>query len=95
MFEDHCGQVCPQVTLEEHVPRTGREWADVTCDLEWLQAVEVEQDRRRFRLRSEVQRRCGTVFQAAGVAIPPTVRHVEPVTPGEAAAQSHAPGLMG
>jgi hypothetical protein len=67
------------------------EWADVIGDLERLQVVEVEQDGKRFLLRSEVQGSCGKVFQAAGVAIPPTVRQRDPVTPGEEAAHSATP----
>ena len=50
------------------------EWADVIGDLDRLQMVEVEQDGKRFLLRSEVQGSCGKVFQTAGVAIPPTVQ---------------------
>jgi hypothetical protein len=67
------------------------EWADVISDLERLQVVEVEQDGKRFLLRSEVQGSCGQVFQAAGAAIPSTVRQVEPATPGEEAAHSATP----
>lgn len=55
------------------------EWADVITDLERLQVVEVEQDGKRFQLRSELQGTCGKVLQAAGVAIPPTVQQVDPV----------------
>ena len=47
-------------------------------DLDRLQMVEVEQDGKRFLLRSEVQGTCGTVFHAAGVAVPPTVQQAEP-----------------
>src|SRR6476646_8030575 len=54
------------------------EWADVIADLERLQVVEVEQEGKRFLLRSEVQGTCGTVFRAAGVAVPPTVRQALP-----------------
>ena len=46
------------------------EWADVIADLDRLQIVEVEQDGKRFLLRSEVQGTCGKVFQAVGVACP-------------------------
>ena len=45
----------------------------VEDELERLQLVEVEQDGKRFRLRSELRGVCGRVFQAVGVAIPPTV----------------------
>ena len=69
------------------------EWADVIGDLDRLQVVEVEQDGKRFLLRSEAQGTCGTVFQAAGVALPPTVRQVSPTTPeGEAAHSATPPG---
>ncbi len=54
------------------------EWADVIQDLDRLQMVEVEQDGKRFLLRSEVQGTCGTVFRAAGVAVPPTVQQATP-----------------
>ena len=54
------------------------EWADVIQDLDRLQMVEVEQNGKRFLLRSEVQGTCGTVFRAAGVAVPPTVQQAKP-----------------
>ena len=59
------------------------EWADVIGDLDRLQMVEVEQDGKRFLLRSEVQGRCGQVFQTAGVALPPTVQQAPPTSPGQ------------
>jgi len=52
------------------------EWADVVDDLERLQYVEVEQDGKRFRLRTQLQGSCGQVFRAVGVAIPPTVEQL-------------------
>jgi hypothetical protein len=78
-----------QARLEErgHDP----EWADVIGDLDRLQMVEVEQDGKRFLLRSEVQGSCGQVFQAAGVAIPPTVQQASPASPGQDAAHSATP----
>ena len=54
------------------------EWADVTRDVDQLQVVEVEQDGKRFGLRSETKGACGKAFQAAGVALPPTVRQISP-----------------
>jgi hypothetical protein len=54
------------------------EWADVVQDLDRLQMVEVEQDGKRLLLRSEDQGTCGTVFRAAGVAVPPTVQQTTP-----------------
>jgi transposase len=67
------------------------EWADVIQDLDRLQMVEVEQDGKRFLLRSEAQGTCGKVFQAVGVALPPTVQQGSPTTPGEDAAHSATP----
>jgi transposase len=53
------------------------EWADILRDLERVQYVEVAQEGRRFRLRSELQGTAGQVFQAAGVAVPPTVQELQ------------------
>ena len=66
--------------LEARLAKRGDEWewADVIADLDRLQLAEVGQDGKRFRLRSAVQGTCGSVFQAAGVAVPPTVQRVAP-----------------
>jgi hypothetical protein len=53
------------------------EWAEVVQDLERMQVVDVEQEGKRFRLRTEAQGTCGRVFQAAGVAFPPTVQQLD------------------
>jgi hypothetical protein len=65
--------------LEDRLESNGQklEWADITRDLTSLQYAEVEQDGKRFLLRSEAQGTCGRVFAAAGVALPPTVQQVE------------------
>jgi hypothetical protein len=78
-----------QARLEER--GHGLEWADVICDLDRLQVVEVEQDGKRFLLRSEVQGTCGKVFQAMGVAMPPTVQQVPPTAPRPDAAPGATP----
>ncbi|MBV8605991.1 MAG: IS1634 family transposase [Singulisphaera sp.] len=78
-----------QARLEER--GHGFEWADVLGDLDRLQVVEVEQDGKRFLLRTEAQGTCGKVFQAVGVALPPTVQQVSPTTTGEDVAQSATP----
>jgi transposase len=64
--------------LQSRLQERGRdyEWADVIQDLQRLQQVEVEQDGKRFLLRSDVQRTCGPVFQAVGVALPPPVQQL-------------------
>src|SRR5512147_1464813 len=79
--------------LQARLERRGHEfeWADVIGDLDRLQVVEVEQDGKRFLLRSETQGTCGKVFQAVGVALPPTVQQVAPTGPGEDAGHSATP----
>jgi hypothetical protein len=67
------------------------EWADVIGDLDRLQMVEVEQERKRSLLRSEVQGTCGKVLQAVGVALPPTVQRVSFAIPGPDAAPGATP----
>jgi hypothetical protein len=64
--------------LEDRLEAKGHdlEWADVLRDLDALQEVEVEQGERRFAIRTEARGGCGKVFQAAGVAMPPTVRQI-------------------
>jgi len=52
------------------------EWKDVIRDLDRLEEIEIEQDQKRFVLRTEATGACGKVFQATGVAMPPTVRQV-------------------
>jgi len=52
------------------------EWADVIRDLDRLEEVEVTQGEKRFVIRTEAVGTCGKTFQAAGVALPPTVRQL-------------------
>ncbi len=57
------------------------EWAEVIADLEALENVEVMHQQKHFRLRTETKGTCGKVFQAVGVALPPTVRQIKEGTP--------------
>jgi transposase len=50
------------------------EWADIMRDLNGLHEIQVDQDDKRFLLRSQATGVCGKVFQAVGVALPQTVR---------------------
>jgi len=50
------------------------EWDDIRHDLERLQETRVEHQGKTFFLRAETTGSCGKVFQAAGVALPPTLR---------------------
>ena len=65
--------------LQARLTAKGRtfEWADVIRDLERVQQVEVEHHGKRFRLRSQLTGTAGRVFQAARVAVPPTVQQVD------------------
>jgi transposase len=53
------------------------EWGDIVRDLNQLEEVDINQDGKRFRLRSQAKGTCGKVFQAVGVALPPTLRQIE------------------
>jgi transposase len=81
--------------LQARLERRGHdlEWADVIQDLDQLQTTEVQQDGKRFLLRNEAQGTCGSVFQAARVALPPTVQQVEPIAEDEADVDSDTPIL--
>lgn len=52
------------------------EWADIKQDLKALTRTVIEEDGKRFAVRSQCQGVCGKVFQAVGVAIPPTIREI-------------------
>lgn len=49
------------------------EWADIKQDLKALQETLMEDNGKRLAIRSECVGTCGRVFQAVGVAIPPTI----------------------
>jgi hypothetical protein len=50
------------------------EWADIRRDLRALQEVEVEMEGKKLYLRTDLRGVCHKVLQAAGVAVPKTVR---------------------
>jgi transposase len=52
------------------------EWAEIKQDLKALQTVTIEESGNRFAIRSQCQGVCGKVFQAVGVALPPTIREL-------------------
>lgn len=52
------------------------EWSDIKQDLKSLQEVVIEDKGKSLALRTECVGTCGKVFQAVGVAIPPTIREV-------------------
>ena len=64
--------------LEQRLNRCGHvfEWSDIRQDLKALQQVTLEEDAKRFAIRSECKGHCGKIFQAVKVALPPTIREV-------------------
>jgi hypothetical protein len=50
------------------------EWADLLRDLDRLQEATIEKDGTRITARTAVAGQVGSVFQAAGVALPPNLR---------------------
>jgi Transposase DDE domain len=62
--------------LEERLTaaRLKPEWRTLLADLDRLQEIEVEQDGKRFILRTPVTGVAGKAFQAVGTALPPNIR---------------------
>ena len=62
--------------LQNRLERKGwtPEWADVIRDLDQLQEVELHLEGKAYLLRTEAKGTTGKVFQACGVALPPTLR---------------------
>jgi transposase len=52
------------------------EWAAIKQDLKALQETRIEEKGKSLAIRSECQGTAGRVFQAVGVAIPPTIREI-------------------
>ena len=58
------------------MPRLGRagSWPEIIADLDSLTETEIEQDGKRFVVRSAPRPAASLALRAAGVALPPTVR---------------------
>jgi len=52
------------------------EWADIKQDLSALQEITLEDNGKKFAIRSACKGVCGKVFQAVGVALPLTIREL-------------------
>ncbi|MER8427877.1 hypothetical protein [Mesorhizobium sp. M1403] len=50
------------------------EWGDLPRDLDRLQEAMIEKDGKRITTRTHVKGQVGSVFQAAGVALPQNIR---------------------
>ena len=64
--------------LDRRLEKAGHvfEWSDIKQDLEALQKTVIEENDRRLTVRSQCLGTCGKIFQAVGVAIPPTIREM-------------------
>jgi len=64
--------------LDRRLVKAGHcfEWADVKQNLKALQQTVIEDNGKTLSVRSECLGTCGKVFQAVGVAIPPTIREL-------------------
>ena len=64
--------------LDRRLEKAGHcfEWADIKQDLKALQEITIEDKGKTLAIRSECLGTCGKIFQAVGVAIPPTIREV-------------------
>jgi transposase len=64
--------------LDSRLEKAGHsfEWADIKQDLEALQEVTIKDQDKNLAVRTECMGTCGKIFQAVGVAIPPTIREV-------------------
>jgi transposase len=66
--------------LEDRLRRYGvaTEWGDILRDLDRLQEIRLEQDGKRFLLRTPTTGVAGKLFQAVGVALPPNLQELPP-----------------
>src|SRR5438105_4929362 len=73
--------------LEDRLHRhnIAAEWDDILRDLDRLQEIELEQDGKRFLLRTPTTGVAGKLFQAVGVALPPNLQELPLTTPPPAA----------
>lgn len=64
--------------LDSRLESTGHqfEWADIKEDLKALQEITVEENDRSLAVRTACLGTCSKVFQAVGVALPPTIREI-------------------
>ena len=64
--------------LEDRLRRHGiaAEWGDILRDLDRLQEIQLDQDGKRFLLRTPTTGVAGKLFQAVGVALPPNIQEI-------------------
>jgi len=64
--------------LERHLEKAGHifEWSHIKQDLQALQETHIEENGNHLAIRSQAEGVCGKVFQAVGMAMPPTIREI-------------------
>jgi transposase len=64
--------------LERHLEKAGLvfEWSHIKQDLQALQETHIEENGNQLAIRSQAEGVCGRVFQAIGMAMPPTIREI-------------------
>ena len=64
--------------LERHLEKAGHifEWSHIKQDLRALQETHIEENGTQLAIRSKAEGVCGKVFQAIGMAMPPTIREI-------------------
>jgi len=64
--------------LERHLEKAGHvfEWSHIKQDLQALQETHIEENGHQLAIRSKAEGVCGKVFQAVGMAMPPTIREI-------------------
>jgi hypothetical protein len=79
--------------LDERLAAAGLdlEWADVVRDLDRVEQVTVDQDNKRFVLRTQAPGCAGAVCKALGIALPPLVQQLPAATPPPAPAATPKP----
>ena len=67
-----------KIELEHRIAALGEtgSWPEILSDLDALTETAIAQDGKRFLLRSAPRAAAGLALRAAGVSLPPTVRHV-------------------
>jgi len=65
--------------LEDRIAALGRSgsWPQIIADLDSLTETEIEQDGKRFVVRSAPRPAASLALRAVGVALPPTVREAD------------------
>lgn len=64
--------------MERDLEKAGHvfEWSQIKQELKALQETQIEENGSRMAIRSRAEGVCGKVFQAVGVAMPPTIREI-------------------